>query len=216
MYYNYFSHIDDNSGEWAHEYLDMVDYIRNKYQDKIIKYYKDNCGSGLIPLKESIRKVLKEESTQDSSYEIIITENQQDSLKIELQSMVKDIGWELTSKIVNGPKKLVKLAFNNDPMEFLNLFNDLNVVQSREEFYWSLFRYKKRNNLMIYNRKNNTLYISKKIFSSFLDEGFGLSYSKMEELMRIWLYDTYNLRGDRTFEMMQIFDWEKSSLSRIG
>jgi len=216
MYYNYFSHIDDNSGEWAHEYLDMVNYIRNKYQDKIIKYYKDNCGSGLIPLKESIKKVLKEESTQDSSYEIIITENQQDSLKIELQSMVKDIGWESTSKIVNGPKKLVKLAFNNDPMEFLNLFNDLNVVQSREEFYWSLFRYKKRNNLMIYNTKNNTLYISKKIFTSFLDEGFGLSYSKMEELIRIWLYDTYNLRGDRTFEMMQIFDWEKSSLSRIG
>ena len=30
MYYNHFSHIDDDSGEWAHEYLDMVDYIRNK------------------------------------------------------------------------------------------------------------------------------------------------------------------------------------------
>ncbi len=46
MYYNYFSHIDDNSGEWAHEYLDMVDYIRKKYQDKIMKHYDDNCGSG--------------------------------------------------------------------------------------------------------------------------------------------------------------------------
>ena len=61
MYYNYFSHIDDNSGEWAHEYLDMVDYIRKKYQDKIMKHYDDNCGSGSIPLKESIRKVLMEE-----------------------------------------------------------------------------------------------------------------------------------------------------------
>jgi hypothetical protein len=61
MYYNYFSHIDDNSGEWAHTYLDMVNYIRNKYQDKIMEYYDDNCGSGSIPLKESIRKVLKEE-----------------------------------------------------------------------------------------------------------------------------------------------------------
>jgi len=61
MYYNYFSHIDDNSGEWAHEYLDMVDYIRKKYQDKIMKHYDDNCGSGLIPLKENIRKVLKKE-----------------------------------------------------------------------------------------------------------------------------------------------------------
>ena len=60
MYYNYFSHIDDNSGEWAHEYLDMVDYIRNKYQDKIMKHYDDNCGSGSIPIKESIRRLLRE------------------------------------------------------------------------------------------------------------------------------------------------------------
>jgi hypothetical protein len=63
MYYNYFSHIDDNSGEWAHTYLDMVNYIRNKYQDKIMEYYDDNCGSGLIPLKESIRRVLREENS---------------------------------------------------------------------------------------------------------------------------------------------------------
>jgi hypothetical protein len=48
MYYNHYSNIDDNydnSKEWAHEYLDMVNYIRNKYQDKIIKYYEDNCAS---------------------------------------------------------------------------------------------------------------------------------------------------------------------------
>ena len=66
MYYNYFSHIDDNSGEWAHEYLDMVNYIRNKYQDKIMKHYDDNCGSGSIPLKESIKKVLKEELNEST------------------------------------------------------------------------------------------------------------------------------------------------------
>jgi tetrahydromethanopterin S-methyltransferase subunit G len=44
MYFNYYSNIDDNSIEWSHEYLDMVNYITNKYQDKIIKYYEDNCG----------------------------------------------------------------------------------------------------------------------------------------------------------------------------
>ena len=68
MYYNYFSHIDDNSGEWAHEYLDMVNYIRNKYQDKIMKHYDDNCGSGSIPLKESIKKVLKEELNESTYF----------------------------------------------------------------------------------------------------------------------------------------------------
>ena len=43
MYYNYFSNLDDNSKEWEHTYIDMVNHIRNKYQDKIMNYYKDNC-----------------------------------------------------------------------------------------------------------------------------------------------------------------------------
>ena len=73
MYYNYFSHIDDNSGEWAHEYLDMVDYIRKKYQYKIMKHYDDNCGSGSIPLKESIRRVLREETNVPLSFRRRIT-----------------------------------------------------------------------------------------------------------------------------------------------
>ena len=85
---------------------------------------------------------------------IIITENQQESIKIELQSMVKDIGWELTAKIVHGPKKLAKLAFNNCPMEFLNLFNDLDVVQSKKNPDSTLFKDKNGNNLMVHNNGN--------------------------------------------------------------
>ena len=68
MYYNYFSNIDDNSGEWAHIYLDMVNYIRKNYQYKIMKHYDDNCGSGSIPIKESIRKVLKEELNESTFF----------------------------------------------------------------------------------------------------------------------------------------------------
>ena len=64
MYYKHFSHMDDGSGEWAHEYLDMVDYIRKKHKNKIMKHYDDNCGSGLIPLKESIRRVLREDTDE--------------------------------------------------------------------------------------------------------------------------------------------------------
>ena len=45
MYYNYFSNIDDNSGEWGEIYWYMVKYIRNKYGDKIKEYYHINCGN---------------------------------------------------------------------------------------------------------------------------------------------------------------------------
>jgi len=44
MYWNYFADTDDNSGEWANMYYDMVKYIREKYGDKIKEYYHINCG----------------------------------------------------------------------------------------------------------------------------------------------------------------------------
>jgi hypothetical protein len=88
MYYNHFSHIDDNSGEWAHEYLDMVDYIRNKYKSKIMKHYDDNCGSGSIPLKESIRRVLKEETDGVNTLIDVITSRHE--MSDELIEKVKD------------------------------------------------------------------------------------------------------------------------------
>jgi len=127
---------------------------------------------------------------------IIITENQQESIKIELQSMVKDIGWELTAKIVNGPKKLAKLAFNNSPMEFLNLFNDLDVVQSKKNPDSTLFKDKNGNNLMVHNNSNVNIDYNK--IWSFLGEGFGLDFYETKKLTELWLYDAYNLEGTRT------------------
>jgi hypothetical protein len=88
MYYKHFSRMDDNSGEWAHIYLDMVNYIRNKYQHKIMKYYDNNCGSGSIPLKESIRKVLKEETDGVNTLIDVITSRHE--MSDELIEKVKD------------------------------------------------------------------------------------------------------------------------------
>jgi hypothetical protein len=129
---------------------------------------------------------------------IIITENQQNSLQLKLKKMVKDIGWEKTSIAVGGSENLVKLAFNNNPMNFLNMFNDLDVVQSKEKEYWTLFRYEIRGNIMLYDRKNEYVYINYDVIWSFLEYGFGFNYSEIQELTQEWLSETYNLRGVTT------------------
>lgn len=49
------------------------------------------------------------------------------SLKDELIRMIKDGDWKRASNFVGGSKNLRKLLGFNDPMDFLNLFNDLNV-----------------------------------------------------------------------------------------
>jgi len=132
-------------------------------------------------MKELIRNILKEES-----------------LKQSLRQQVKDYGWKDTAEMVNGSEELAKLAFNNDPMEFLHMFDDMDFVQSKIEKDWTLFRFEKGHNLMIYDRKDEYVYIDYSDIWSFLEDGFELNYSETQELTTRWLEEVYKLRGVTT------------------
>ena len=132
-------------------------------------------------MKQLIKKILKEES-----------------LKQNLKQQIKDYGWKDTAEMVNGPEELAKLAFNNDPMEFLRIFDDMDVVQSESDINWTLFRYEKGDNLMIYDRKNEYVYIDYSDIWLFLEDGFGLKYSETQALTTRWVGEAYNLRGVTT------------------
>ena len=54
----------------------------------------------------------------------VIKEN---SMRDDLIQMIKDGDWKTATKFVGGDKVLKKILGFNDPMDFLNLFNDLNV-----------------------------------------------------------------------------------------
>jgi hypothetical protein len=126
---------------------------------------------------------------------IIISENQKKNL---LKSIVKKHGWEYASKLAGKPEELAKLTFDNDPMEFLHMFNDMDFVQSKSEKDWTLYRYEKGHNLMIYDRKNKYVYIDYSDIWLFLEDGFGLNYSETQELTTRWVDEAYNLRGVTT------------------
>jgi hypothetical protein len=128
---------------------------------------------------------------------IIISENQVDKIKSKIHEYVKKYGIEKCREIF-GDKVLFTIGFNNDPMEFLNLFNDLDVVQSAEKENWTLFRYEKGKNLMIYDRKNDYVYINYKQIWSVLREDFGLNYDETKQLTKEWVGVAYNLRGVTT------------------
>ena len=132
-------------------------------------------------MEKLIKKILKEES-----------------LKQTLKQQVKEFGWKDTADLVGGAENLSKIAFDNDPMEFLHLFDDLDVVQSEQMKDWTLFRYKKHENLMIYNRKNNDVYIVYDRIWLVLNGDFGLKYTETQSLTETWLYEVYNLRGVTT------------------
>ena len=140
-------------------------------------------------MKNIIRKILKEES-----------------LKQSLKDKVKEWGWEDVVKMIGDPKSLAELAFNNDPLEFLNMFNNFDVVQSEDRRNWTLYRYGIRNNLMIYDRKNQNVYIRYNNVWSFLKKGFGLKYPQIRELTKKWLGQTFDLKNITTNKGCEFFE----------
>ena len=69
---------------------------------------------------------------------IIITEEQyklikEDSLKQSLLDNIKEYGVEDTMSLVGDFNNLSQLLNINSPMDFLHLFDDLDVVQSEEK-----------------------------------------------------------------------------------
>jgi hypothetical protein len=130
-------------------------------------------------MKHIIKKILKEES-----------------LKQTLKQQVKEFGWKGTAELVNGSENLLELMHINNPMDFLNLYNDLDVFDS-EKFI--LFGRRENEELITYYKTHKDVYIDYNEIWSVLEEGFGLSYDETQSLIETWLGDIYNLRGTKVY-----------------
>jgi hypothetical protein len=148
----------------------------------------------IIKLTESdltniVKRVIKENSTKDYLIDII-----------------REDGWQTASELVGGIENLKKLTGIETPMEFLNLFNDLDVVQSEEDHSLTLFRYEKGKNMVVYDKENGCANVNYDNIWVFLGEGFGLKYNEIKGVMKEWLSEVYNLRGVTPFEAIIVPD----------
>jgi hypothetical protein len=128
-------------------------------------------------MKHIIKKILKEEN-----------------LKHNLKQQIKDYGIKDAAELVGGMDNFLSLMNFESPMDFLHLFDDLNVVQSKEEKDWTLFRYKPKNNIMVYDIIINEVYINYDEIWSVLQSHFDINYFEIQELTKRWLDEVYNLR----------------------
>ena len=132
----------------------------------------------------------------------VIKEN---SLRQDLIQQIKEDGWKSASELVGGYENLKKLVGFKTPMDFLHLFDDLNVINSEEKPNLTLFRYEIGNKLMVYNSVNNVVYINyNKIWRGLEIVFFELNDFEIQELTQEWLYEVYDLRGFTTKSDMLI------------
>jgi hypothetical protein len=71
----------------------------------------------------------------------------------------------------------------------------LESVQCEEFEHWTLYRYKKGHNFMIYDRNFEVVHINYGEIWSVLEGNFGLKRTEVKELIKRWLDEVYNLRG---------------------
>ena len=109
--------------------------------------------------------------------------------------MVKNVGWQQASDIAGGSDNLLKLVFDNNPRKFLNLFDDLNMVQSETHQDWTLFKNKKGNTIILYDRKENVAFISFSKIWSFLEKGLRLDRGDIKDIVNRWVRDVYDLKN---------------------
>ena len=137
-----------------------------------------------------MKKIIKlTESDLTRIVKRVIKEN---NTKMELINTIKDEGFNSTAEMVGGAEILMKLLNIKTPMDFLHLFDNLEVVRSEKSQYWTLFRHKPNDNVMLYDRRDDDIYISDDEIWLILTYYFNLSYTESHSLIMEWLNEVYN------------------------
>jgi hypothetical protein len=133
--------------------------------------------------------------------DVIISQNQQNRLGNSLTNLIKTDGLNNVTKLVGGYKNLFGVLNVNTPMDFLHLFDDLDIVESEVDSDYTLFRYVSGYNLMILIIPiKDYVYINinwDEIWSVLWGH-FKLPDDKIRKLTEEWISEVYNLKNIST------------------
>lgn len=129
---------------------------------------------------------------------VIITENQKVNF---VKNLIKSQGWKESQKFFDADT-ISKEIFNNNPMEFLSTFDDLEMVQSKEKPQLMLFRYEPEKNLMVYNSTHQIIYVDYTEIWEVLNKFFGVDYYR-EQLIKSWAKKSFGIESVNYVEFFQ-------------
>ena len=117
-----------------------------------------------------------------------------EKLKYKIRSAVEKLG--LPQAIDMFGKDIIKQAYIDNPLSFLNQFNNLKPVEKDGKIFsvdkdnLPLFYYFKEDQ----ESKNGDYYINYYRIWSFFEEVMCYNYTKTQQIIKEWLGTTYNLR----------------------
>ena len=135
-----------------------------------------------------------------------------EKLKYKIRTVVEKLGLKQSLEIFGND--ILKQAYVDNPLSFLNEFNDLKPVEKGGKIFYvdndnlPLFYYYKEEQEL----KNGNYWINYYRLWSFFDDIMGYNYTEVQEIMKEWLGTTYNLRGltpERNFLSFAKIGWER-------
>ena len=135
----------------------------------------------------------------------------EEKLKYKIRSTVEKLG--LTQSLEIFGKDILKQTFIENPLSFLDQFNNLKPVKKDKRVYYMdndnlpLFMYNKEEQ----DSKNGYYYISYHRIWLFFEGIIGYNYTEIQEIMKEWLGTTYNLRGLTPTSRISVntYSWER-------
>jgi hypothetical protein len=122
-------------------------------------------------MKNLIRQILKEEN-----------------LKSDLKRMVSLDGWESTYPLVGDPETLAQLAFDNDPMQFM----DSLVTKRVNGKYADYFGNHESKLFLQFTRDIGIVEVNNEL-SDFLRFGFKLDKDGARNVIKDWLFNRHGI-----------------------
>lgn len=121
----------------------------------------------------------------------IITENQQEKL---IQQLVKSGGYNTALRIIGSPEKVIEVGFNNDPNEFIRMFDNMEVRKLKLMLWvYSL----NGRNIMLYNPRKKEVFVDYNDFFDALYIDFNLEEDVIREMTKNWLLEKYKIKANR-------------------
>ena len=117
-----------------------------------------------------------------------------DSQSERVKSIVYKYGIDRAIEMIVGGKDTIRNVYQSNPLEFLEQFNNLTPVEKGDRIYY-VDKYNKPLFMYFQGKKNGDVYINYYRIWLFFKEVIGLEYSEIQEIIKNWLEETYNLKG---------------------
>ena len=159
---------------------------------------KMGLWDGMIMEGKSLRNTIK----------TILKEESDNPINKKVRLAVEKLGFDKAVKMFGGNLDIIKRAYQDNPLSFLNQFNNLTPVKKGEVMFYvdenniPLFAYYKDNGRHIVNIDNDRMW-------EFFGEVLDYDWDEIQSLFKVWLSEVYGLENTKPLRAYEISNYPR-------